>query len=118
MNYSEAVQEITEVIPDFENELTKNTQQNPYSVIRNFTERIKSMVRQNDRNILFKSLQKMDKIYTNGDTDLKNAIEGIFVYSLDNFTVFCSREYRTMIFSHLSKELRQMYSRQIYSHGN
>ena len=118
MNYSEAVQEITEVIPDFENELTKNTQQNPYGVIRNFTERIKSMVRQNDRNILFKSLQKMDKIYTNGDPDLKNAVEGIFVYSLDNFTVLCSREYRKMIFDHLSRELQQIYSRQIYSHGN
>ncbi|UWX60856.1 hypothetical protein N0B40_00995 [Chryseobacterium oranimense] len=118
MNYSEAVQEITEVIPDFDNELTKDSPRNPYSVIRNFTERIKSMVRQNDRNILFKSLQKMDKIYTNGDIDLKNAVEGIFVYSLDNFTVFCSSEYKKMIFSHFSKELQQIYSRQIYSHGN
>ena len=118
MNYSEAVQEITEVIPDFENELTKNIPQNPYHVIRNFTEHIKNMVRQNDRNILFKSLQKMDKIYTNGDTGLKNAIEGIFVYSLDNFTVFCGREYRKMIFSQLSRELQQTYTRQIYSHGN
>ncbi|MGG5208508.1 DUF7674 family protein [Chryseobacterium sp. MIQD13] len=117
MNYSEAVQEITEVIPDFENELTKNAQQNSYSVIRTFTECIKSMVRQNDRNVLYKSLQKMDKIYTNGDTTLKNAVEGIFIYSLDNFTVFCSGEYRKVIFSHISKELQQIYSKQIYNHG-
>ncbi|KFF17162.1 MULTISPECIES: hypothetical protein [Chryseobacterium] len=117
MNYSEAVREITEVIPDFENELTKTMPQNSYSVIRTFTERIKNMVRQNDRNVLFKSIQKMDKIYTNGDLALKNAVEGVFIYSLDNFTAFCSGEYRKVIFSHMSKELQQTYSRQIYNHG-
>ncbi|HCA07669.1 MULTISPECIES: hypothetical protein [unclassified Chryseobacterium] len=117
MNYSEAVREITEVIPDFENELTKTMPQTPYSVIRTFTERIKNMVRQNDRNVLFKSIQKMDKIYTNGDLALKNAVEGVFIYSLDNFTAFCSGEYRKVIFSHMSKELQQTYSRQIYNHG-
>ncbi|REC79623.1 hypothetical protein DRF60_04210 [Chryseobacterium elymi] len=117
MNYSEAVREISEIIPDFENELINNTHPNSYSVIRTFTDHIKSMVQQNDRNILFKSLQKMDTIYTNGDAALKNAVEGIFIYSLDNFTVFCSREYRKVIFSHISKELQQIYSRQIYNHG-
>jgi hypothetical protein len=117
MNYSEAVQEITEIIPDFENDLTESTPGNPYTVIRTFTDCIKSMIRQNDRNILFKSLQKMDKIYTEGDTALKNAVEGIFIYSLDNFTSFCSREYRKLIFSHISKDLQQIYSKQIYNHG-
>ncbi|MBL1219922.1 hypothetical protein JET18_03680 [Chryseobacterium sp. L7] len=117
MNYSEAVQEITEIIPDFESDLTKDASQNSYLVIRTFTDRIKSMVRQNDRNILFKSLLKMDKIYTDGDIALKNAVEGVFIYSLDNFTAFCTGEYRKVIFSHLSKELQQSYSRQIYSHG-
>lgn len=117
MNYSEAVQEITEIIPDFESDLTKDASQNSYRVIRTFTDRIKSMVRQNDRNILFKCLSKMDKIYTDGDIALKNAVEGVFIYSLDNFTAFCTGEYRKVIFSHLSKELQQSYSRQIYSHG-
>lgn len=117
MNYSEAIQEITEIIPDFENELTKAASQNSYSVIRTFTEQIKNMIRQNDRNILFKSLQKMDKIYTNGDIDLKNAVEGIFIFSLDNCTAFCPAEYRKVIFSQIPRGLQQSYSRQIYNHG-
>jgi len=117
MNYSEAVQEIAEIIPDFENELVKTTPQNSYTVIRNFTERIKNMIRQNDRTVLFKSLHKMDKIYTDGDTALKNAVEGVFIFSLDNCTVFCPEEYRKVIFSHISKGLQQTYSRQIYNHG-
>lgn len=117
MNYLQAVQEITEVVPDFGNEVKGIKIQNSYNIIRTFTERIKNMIRQNDRNLLFRSLQKMDKIYTDGDTVLKNAIENTFIYSLDNFTAFCSEEYKKVIFSHISPDLQKIYSRQIYSHG-
>lgn len=117
MNYLQATEEIKEIIPEIENELKKNRSQNSYSVIQTFTDRIKSMIRQNDRNILFKCLKKMDKIYKNGDTVLKNAVESTFIYSLDNSTAFCSEEYRKVIFSHISKDLQNIYSRQIYSHG-
>ena len=117
MNYLQAVKEITDVVPDFENEIKEIKIQNSYSIIRTFTERIKNMIRQNDRNLLFRSLQKMDKIYTDGDTVLKNAIETTFIYSLDNCTAFCSEEYRKVIFSHISANLQKVYSRQIYTHG-
>jgi len=117
MNYLEAAQEITEVIPDIQSELKENRTQNSYSVIQTFTDRIKSMIRQNERNILFKSLKKMDEIYKNGDFMLKNAVENTFIYSLDNYTAFCSEEYRKVIFSHISQDLQKIYSRQIYSHG-
>lgn len=117
MNYLQAVEEITELIPDFETELKEAKTQCPYRLVRTFTERIKNMIRQNDRNLLFRSLQKMDKMYADGDTMLKNAIENTFVYSLDNFTAFCSAEYRKMIFNHISLDLKNSHSRQIYSHG-
>ncbi|GAA4151729.1 hypothetical protein GCM10022217_05830 [Chryseobacterium ginsenosidimutans] len=117
MNYLEAVQEITNVIPEIEIELKNNISQNSYSVIQTFTDKIKNMIRQNDRNILFKCLKKMDEIYRNGDVVLKNAVETTFVYSLDNCTAFCSEEYRKVIFSHISQDLQKIYSRQIYSHG-
>ncbi|GAA5086024.1 hypothetical protein GCM10023210_07430 [Chryseobacterium ginsengisoli] len=117
MNYLQATQEITEIIPEIENELKNNRTQNSYSVIQTFTDRIKNMIRQNDRNLLFKCLKKMDDIYRNGDIVLKNAVESTFIYSLDNSTAFCNEEYRKVIFSHISKELQKIYSRQIYSHG-
>lgn len=117
MNYVQAVEEITELFPDFKTELNETKSPDSYSVIRTFTERIKNLIRQNDSNLLFKSLQKVDKIYLHGDTLLKNAIENTFIYSLDNFTAFCSKEYRQMIFSHISSDLKNSYSRQIYSHG-
>lgn len=117
MNYLQAVQEIEEVIPDIQNELQNNNAENSYRVIRTFTDHIKNMIRQNDRNLLFKSLQKMDTIYKNGDVMLKNAIESTFIYSLDNCTAFCTAEYKKAIFSHFSVELQKLHSRQIYHHG-
>ncbi|PTT73031.1 MULTISPECIES: hypothetical protein [unclassified Chryseobacterium] len=117
MNYLEAAQEIKEVIPEIENELKQNRKQNSYSVIQTFTDNIKDRIKQNDRNILFLCLKKMDDIYRNGDAVLKNAVEHTFIYSLDNSTAFCSEEYRKMIFSYISKDLQTVYSRQIYNHG-
>ena len=117
MNYLEAAQEIKEVIPEIENELKKNRKQNSYGLIQTFTDNIRSRIKQNDRNILFLCLKKMDDIYRNGDAVLKNAVEHTFIFSLDNSTAFCSEEYRKMIFSHISKDLQTAYSRQIYSHN-
>ncbi|SIQ73623.1 hypothetical protein SAMN05880574_1235 [Chryseobacterium sp. RU37D] len=117
MNYLQAVQEITNVIPDIQKELHSSKAQNAYNIIQIFTERIKNMIRQNDRNILFKCLEKIDYIYENGDNALKNAIENTFIYSLDNSIVYCSHEYRKMIFSHISRNLQKSYLRQIYNHG-
>ncbi|MFC3158949.1 hypothetical protein SAMN05443633_107118 [Chryseobacterium arachidis] len=116
MNYLEAAREITVIIPDLKDEW-KNDTANSYAIIQTFTDTIKKMIRQNDSNLLFKCLKKMDEFYRNGDVILKNAIENTFIYSLDNSTAFCSEEYRKMIFSHISKELQTVYSRQIYSHG-
>ncbi len=66
MNYLQAVQEIKELFPDFETELNETQSPNSYSVIRTFTDRIKNMIRQNDINLLFTCLQKIDKIYLQG----------------------------------------------------
>lgn len=117
MNYQKAIQEISEVIPFIEEELEGKKTKSSYSVIHAFTDHIKVMIRQNDRNILFKCLKKMNNIYRDGDIMLKYAVESTFIYSLDNSTAFCSEEYRKVIFSHISLELQKIYSRQIYSHG-
>jgi len=117
MNYSDAAQEIKEILPDFENQLAGFMPQNSHSVIRTFTECIKNMIRQDDRNLLPECLRKMSRIYSDGDASLKNAVENIFIYSLDNFTAFCTGEYRKVIFSHISQDLQKCYTRQIYSHG-
>ncbi|MCJ8155501.1 hypothetical protein MKJ01_17215 [Chryseobacterium sp. SSA4.19] len=116
MNYLQATQEITVIIPEITDELKEVKAQNCYPVIEIFTDKIKNMIRQNDKTRLFRCLKKMNEIYRKGDTRMRNAIENSFIYSLDNCTAFCNKEYRTLIFGHLSQELQKVYAKQIYSH--
>jgi hypothetical protein len=117
MNYLQATQEITGVIPEIQDELKEVRIQNSYHIIEMFADKMKSMIRQNDSNRLFPCLKKMDELYRKGDTLVKNAIENSFIYSLDNCTAFCSKEYRNVIFNHLSPDLKKVYAKQIYSHS-
>lgn len=117
MNYLQAAREISKVIPDIEEELYEKKNQNSYGVINIFTHHIKTMILKNERNLLFKSLKKMNDIYKNGDIMLRYAIESTFIFSLDSNTVFCSPELKKLIFSQISEDLQKLYSRQIYSHG-
>ncbi len=117
MNYLQATKKIAEIIPEIENELKENRSLNSYNVIQTFSDKIRNMIRQNDQNLLFECLKKMNEIYKNGDNTLKNAVENTFIYSLDNTTAFCGKEYKKVIFSHISKDLQKIHSRQIYSHG-
>jgi hypothetical protein len=84
MNYLQATQEITGIIPEIKDELKEVRTQNSYHIIELFTDKMKSMIRQNDKTRLFKCLKKMDELYRTGDMRVKNAIENSFIYSLDN----------------------------------
>ncbi|WPO81897.1 hypothetical protein SD427_14125 [Chryseobacterium sp. JJR-5R] len=117
MDYLQTAREITNVIPEIRDEIKEVRIQNSYQVIELFTDKMKKMIRQNERNKLFKCLEKMGEMYRTGDTMVKNAIENSFIYSLDNCTAFCSKEYRDFIFSHLSHDLQSVYTKQIYSHN-
>lgn len=117
MNYLQATQNITVSIPEICDGLNETRIQNSYHLIEFLTDKMKNMIRQNNTECLFKCLGKMDELYRDGDAMVKNAVENSFVYSLDNFTSFCSKEYRDTIFNRLSPELQKVYARQIYSHS-
>ncbi|WP_454059293.1 DUF7674 family protein [Elizabethkingia ursingii] len=114
MNHLEATQEITAIIPEIKNELSD---QNTSGIIQVFTDKIREMIRKNENRLLFKSLEKMDHIYKKGDIALKNAVENIFIYSLDYLTASCNKGYRRVIFCNISPDLQKIYFRQIYKPG-
>lgn len=116
MNYLQATQEIANSIPEICNDLKKASIHNSYHMIEFLTDKMNTMIRQNNTNCLFRCIQKMNELYREGDSSIKSAIENSFIFSLDNCTAFCSREYRDHIFGHLSDTLQKVYSRQIYSH--
>lgn len=116
MNYLQATQEITVAIPEICSDLKEKKIQNSYHIVEFLTDKIKTMIRQDNTSCLFRCIQKMNELYSEGDSSMKGAIENSFIYSLDHCTAFCSREYRDHIFSQLSDTLQKVYFRQIYSH--
>lgn len=117
MNYVQAVQEIAKAAPEIYSELRKCSTQNAYELIRIFMVQIRKVAGENKPNLLLSYLKKMNKIYKNGDTTIRNAMEHTFIYSLDNVATFCNEECKKVIFNTISLDLRQIYSRQIYTSG-
>lgn len=118
MNYTEAIKEIVEVIPETELEFNESGKvATPYKVISVFTGQIRNLINSNDRITLMKCLRKMNRLYSKGDQKLKNAIENTFIYSLDSFTFCCEPAYKKMIFSRMSLSLQNNYLHQVYKSG-
>ena len=118
MNHTDAVTEIIKTIPETQEDFKESYKTNsPFMVISVFTKQIKRLIKENDQKILVKSIRKMNKLYSTGDAALKNAIENIFVYSLDSFTFCCEPTYKKMIFSKMSTRLQENYFHQVYKSG-
>lgn len=118
MNHTDAVREIVKIIPESQEEFKESYKtKTPFMVISVFTKQIKKLIISNDQKILMKSITKMNLLYSKGDQALKNAIENIFVYSLDSLTFCCEPSYKNLIFAKMSPSLQNNYLRQVYKSG-
>lgn len=118
MNHTDAVREIVKVIPESQEEFEEPYKtKTPFMVISVFTKQIKKLIKNHDQKILMKSITKMNLFYSKGDQALKNAIENIFVYSLDSLTFCCEPSYKDLIFAKMSPSLQNNYLRQVYKSG-
>lgn len=98
MNHTEAMQEILKVIPESEEEFKDTFRtRNSFMVINVFTKQIRRLIRKKDQKVLITCLYKMGEMYKKGDKTLKNAIESVFIYSLDSLTFTCDKAYKNLI---------------------
>lgn len=118
MNHTEAIQEIIQVVPESKEEFAEVYKtKNSFMVINVFTRQIRTLIRKGETKILIRSFDKMNELYQKGDQALRNAVENVFVYSLDSLTFSCDHTYRNLIFSKMPTGLHQVYLRQIYKSG-
>ena len=118
MNHTEAIQEIIQVVPDSKAEFEEVYKtKNSFMVINVFTRQIRNLIRKGETTILIRSFDKMNDLYQKGDQALRNAVENVFVYSLDSLTFSCDNTYKNLIFSKMPTGLQQAYLRQIYKSG-
>jgi len=100
MNHIEAIQEIIKVAPESEEEFKEPYKtKNPFMVINVFTRQIRKRIYKRDHKSIIGCLHKMNELYKKGDQALKNAVESVFIYSLDSLTMRCDTAYRNLIFS-------------------
>ncbi|VXB49132.1 MULTISPECIES: DUF7674 family protein [Chryseobacterium] len=118
MNHTDTVREIIKLIPESQEEFKDSYKtKTPFMVISVFTKQIKKLIKDHDQKVLMKSITKMNLLYSKGDQALKNAIENIFVYSLDSLTFCCEPSYKDLIFAQMSPTLQNNYLRQVYKSG-
>ncbi len=118
MNYKEAVTEIIQIIPQSQKDFSETCNaNNSYMVISTFLRYIKKFVQENNTETVKQSLHKMNDFYEKGDTVLKNAVENVFIYSLDSLTFSCKSEKKQEIFSLLSLCINKKYLHQVYKSG-
>jgi len=118
MNHTEAIQEIIKVVPESEEDFKETYKtKNSFMVINVFTKQIQKLIQRKDKIVLINCLNKMNEIYRKGDQTLKNAVESIFIYSLDSLTFSCDRAYKNLIFEKIPLGLQKAYLRQVYKSG-
>ncbi|SHK64753.1 hypothetical protein SAMN05444371_3157 [Epilithonimonas mollis] len=118
MNHTEAIQEIIKVAPESEEEFKEIYKtKNSFMVINVFTKQIQKLIKKKDKIILINCLNKMNEIYRKGDHTLKNAVESIFIYSLDSMIFSCDQVYKNLIFEKIPVGLQKAYFRQVYKSG-
>lgn len=118
MDHTEAIQEIIKVLPETNQEFNEMYKtKTSFMVINVFTKQIKQIIIKKDSEVLSTCLQKMNDLYLKGDQALRNAVETVFVFSLDSLTFCCDKNYRQIIFNQLPTELHNAYVHQVYTSG-
>ena len=121
MDHTEAIHEIIKVLTETNQEFNEMYKtKTSFMVINVFTKQIKQIkqiIIKKDSEVLSACLQKMNDLYLKGDQTLRNAVETVFVFSLDSLTFCCDKNYRQIIFNQLPSELHNAYVHQVYTSG-
>ncbi|RYD99522.1 MAG: hypothetical protein EOP54_03825 [Sphingobacteriales bacterium] len=118
MNQNEAAAAISTAIPEVTEAITKDGAfKNPFALIHIITQHTRKMVVQHNELMTEKCLKLVDRIYTKGDLAIKNAIENVFIFSLDNILFSCSAAERNRVFSKVPINLYTSYINQVYKSG-
>jgi len=118
MNQYEVADEIAAEIPEVKPEISKIINlRNPFALVRIITRHTRKMVEQHNDAMIEKCMKLIDKIYTKGDIMIKNAIENIFIFSLDSIVFSCKANERKQVLSKVPIGLYTAYIKQIYKSG-
>lgn len=118
MNQNEAIVAVCAALPEVTAAITnERVRSNPFALVRIITGYTRKMAAQHNELMLEKCLQLVDRIYTRGAHTIKNAVENIFIFSLDNILYSCTAAERSRAFSKVPVSLYSSYVNQVYKSG-
>lgn len=87
-----------------------------YPCLQVFTDFTKKAIRRHNLDLVKKCCEFADRLYTNGDKVVRNAVENVFVYSFSAFLAG-SRTEKLVIKSLIPASLYNVYLRQLMQSG-
>lgn len=115
MNQYEAADEIAMIVPGATPEICEAMRmKNPFKTIRVFSGYFKTVIDAHNLPVAEKCLRVIGRIYEKGDAAVKNAVEAVFIFSLDLITTSCSAAERNKIMSKMPVQVFTAYYRQVY----
>jgi hypothetical protein len=118
MNIKQAQEIIVSVMPSAQTEISQpENAGNPISTIRILTSYIEKMIEQGREEELGKALHLMEYIHEKGERRLQNAVENIFVFSLDSILTACPELQRGTVTGKIPIGIYTAYINQMYRSG-
>lgn len=118
MNQNEAIVAVCTALPEVTATITnEGARSNPFALVRIITRYTRKMAAQHNELMLEKCLQLVDRVYAKGERAIKNAIENIFIFSLDNILYPCSAGERARVLMKVPINLYTSYVNQVYKSG-
>ncbi|QIH33301.1 MULTISPECIES: DUF7674 family protein [Sphingobacterium] len=119
MNIKQAQEIIVSVIPSVQTEILRpENVGNPLTIIRILTAYIEKMIAQACEDELGKALHLMEYMHEKGEWRLQNAVENIFVFSLDSILNACPESRRGQVTGKIPIGIYTAYVNQIYRSGS
>ncbi|RQO29871.1 hypothetical protein DBR32_14940 [Taibaiella sp. KBW10] len=118
MNQYEVADEIATALPEVKAEVSKIIYlKNPFALIRVVTRHTQKMVEQHNELRIDQCLKLIDRIYAKGDLLVRNAIENIFIFSLDHIVASCNSRDKDRLLAKIPLKLHTAYVNQVYRSG-
>ncbi len=119
MNIKQAQEIIVSIVPLVQTEILRpENVGNPITIIRILTAYIEKMIAQEREEELGKALHLMEYMYEKGEWRLQNAVENIFVFSLDGILNTCPESRRGKVTGKIPIGIYTAYVNQIYRSGS
>lgn len=118
MNALEVGDEITSNIPELKKQISRaNGFKNSYALIRVIAKYTQKMVDQHRGESVDACLKLVGRCYSQGDATVKNAIENVFVFSLDSILFSYTAIERKKALNKIPTSLYTAYLKQVYASG-